>query len=120
MNVKERRIDLRMRLANHDPIEVDKICEVNTAERQKEMKKRMQAFQETKPSFTEKEMVLLASHFPEMLAEAHKAEDIMDAQAIRWVHDECSPVAWLGSDADMAVEYYLSKLLDMKDALAFC
>lgn len=99
MNVKERRIDLRWKR----PVEADEICKTIIQERSRLMKEKIAVaqlrFSEILPNGFEK----YKNVYPEVYARLLRSFDTCNAQALRWVYDECSPVEWDDSDAYKAV-----------------
>lgn len=99
MNVRERRVDLRWK----SPIEADEICKTIIQERSRLMKEKMAVallrFNEILPDGFEK----YQSVYPEVYTRLLKAFDTCNAQALRWIYDECAPVEWDGSDVYRAI-----------------
>lgn len=99
MNVKDRRIDLRWKMAEKSPVEVDEICKTILQEREKIM------YQKTGFLIDQLNEVLpygfasIRKFFPDMWQKFDQALNVYNAQALRWVGDESSPVEWDDSDA---------------------
>lgn len=103
--VRQRRIDLR---AANVP-DIEEVCKTIISERQKIMQEKVKAIYATIHKTLPWSFDEIRKNFPENVTEMVKMQDILDAQSIRWVYDECAAVEWENSDAFLAA----SVLLDL-------
>lgn len=98
MNVKDRRVDLRWKMADKTPVEIAEVCKTITQEREKLMKEKTLFLSNQLAEFLPDGYKKYETLFPDVYARFVKARDIYNAQALRWVWDEASPIEWDDSD----------------------
>jgi hypothetical protein len=99
MNVKDRRVDLYWKLQEKSLVEIDEICKLITQERLDVMKEKSRALTKSLLEFLPDGWIELGRQFPESVESYIRALSTFEAQALRWVWDEASPVEWDDSDA---------------------
>ena len=102
MNVKDRRVDLRWKMANKEPWEIEEVCKTILQEREKIMQEKTHQLVDNLKDVLPNGYEKFKNIAPEIYEKFLKAYETYNAQAVRWVLDECSPVEWIDSDAYIA------------------